>query len=121
VWSRILVVAVALVMAPLGAKAADLVVWWDKGFYAQEDEAVRETVAAFEQETGKQVELALYPLDELPDKVVSALAAGRPPDFAFGVVLQDYIGPWAADDRLGTSPRSSAPSRTCSIRMRSPG
>ena len=44
-------------MAPLGAQAADLVVWWEKGYYAQEDEAVREIVAAFEQETGKQVEL----------------------------------------------------------------
>jgi hypothetical protein len=33
------------------------VVWWEKGFYAQEDEAVREIVAAFEQKTGKQVEL----------------------------------------------------------------
>ena len=32
--------AAALIMAPLGAKAADLVVWWEKGFYAQEDEAV---------------------------------------------------------------------------------
>jgi hypothetical protein len=45
-------------LAPLGAGAADLVVWWEKGFYAQEDEAVREIVAAFEQKTGKQVELA---------------------------------------------------------------
>jgi hypothetical protein len=29
-------------MAPLGAKAADLVVWWEKGYYDQEDEAIRE-------------------------------------------------------------------------------
>ena len=47
-------------MAPLGAEAADLVVWWDKGFYPQEDEAVREIIAAFEQETGKQVELVFH-------------------------------------------------------------
>ena len=48
--------AVAL-LVPLGAQAADLVVWWEKGFYPQADEAVAEIVAAFEQETGKQVEL----------------------------------------------------------------
>ncbi len=44
-----IVLAAALFMAPLGARAADLVVWWEKGFYPQEDEAVAETVAAFEQ------------------------------------------------------------------------
>ena len=49
--------AAALVMAPLGAKAADLVVWWQKGTYAQEDEALRDIIAAFEQDSGKQVEL----------------------------------------------------------------
>jgi hypothetical protein len=27
-------VALALVRAPVGAKAADLVVWWDRGRYA---------------------------------------------------------------------------------------
>ena len=37
---QVIVLAAALAMAPLGAKAADLVVWWEKGFYAQEDEAV---------------------------------------------------------------------------------
>jgi ABC-type glycerol-3-phosphate transport system substrate-binding protein len=50
-------VALALILAPLAADAADLVVWWEKGYYDQEDEAVREIVAAFEQETGKQVDL----------------------------------------------------------------
>ena len=55
--------AAALLLAPLGAQAADLVVWWDEGYYAQEDEAVAEIIAAFEQETGKQVELVFYPQD----------------------------------------------------------
>ena len=55
--SRTAVFAAMLAMAPLGAKAADLVVWWEKGLYPQEDEAVREVITAFEQETGKQVEL----------------------------------------------------------------
>ena len=53
---RAVVLAAALVLAPLGAQAADLVVWWEKGFYPEEDQAVRETVAAFEQKTGKKVE-----------------------------------------------------------------
>jgi multiple sugar transport system substrate-binding protein len=97
---RMTIFAAVLVMAPLAARAADLVVWWDKGYYAQEDEAVREIIAAFEQGSGKQVELALYSLDELPDKIITALAAGQSPDFAFGGLLGDYIGEWALDDRL---------------------
>ena len=84
-WSRILVLAVTLIMAPLGAEAADLVVWWEKGAHPQEDAAVREIVAAFEQGSGKQVELAFYPQEELPDKIVAAVEAGQPPDFAFGL------------------------------------
>ena len=51
--------AAAMVMAPLGAQAADLVVWWEEGFYAQEDEAVREIIAAFEQETRQAGRLGL--------------------------------------------------------------
>ena len=58
--ARAVVLAVAIVLAPLGARAADLVVWWEKGAYAQEDEALREIIAAFEQRTGKQVELVLH-------------------------------------------------------------
>ena len=64
-------------MAPLGAEA-DLVVWWNEGYYAQEGEAVREIIAAFEERTGKQVELVLHPEQELPDKVVAAVEAGEP-------------------------------------------
>ena len=74
--ARAVVLAVALVLAPLGAQAADLVVWWDEGYYAEEDEAVREIIAAFEQETGKQVELVFHPEEELPDAIAAALEAG---------------------------------------------
>jgi ABC-type glycerol-3-phosphate transport system substrate-binding protein len=57
-------------------------------------------VAAFEQKTGKQVELTLYPQEEHAGKLVAALAAGQPPDFAFNNQLEDYLGQWAAEDRL---------------------
>jgi multiple sugar transport system substrate-binding protein len=93
--------AAVLLMAPLGAKAADLVVWWEKGYYAQEDEAVREIVAAFEQGSAKQVDLTFYEESELPAKLVAALKANQPPDFAFGVELSFYILEWAYEDQLG--------------------
>jgi multiple sugar transport system substrate-binding protein len=94
------VVAAAIVMAPLGAQGADLVVWWEEGYYPQEDEAVRETIAAFERDTGKQVELVFYPQAELPDEIEAAMEAGRPPDFAFGSRIAAYITEWAFEDRV---------------------
>ena len=98
--SRILVLAVALVMSPLGAWAADLVVWWNEGYYAEEDEAVREIVAAFEQKAGKQVDLVLHPEQELPEMIVAVVEAGRPPDFAFSVVNTQHDEQWAYEGRL---------------------
>jgi multiple sugar transport system substrate-binding protein len=92
--------AAMLILAPLGAQAADLVVWWNGGYYAEEDEAVREIIAAFEHETGKQVELVLHPEQELPDKLVAAVEAGRPPDFAFSIVNTRHDEQWAYEGRL---------------------
>jgi hypothetical protein len=39
--ARAVIPALALVLAPLGARAADLVVWWEQGFNPEEDGAVR--------------------------------------------------------------------------------
>jgi hypothetical protein len=36
------------------------VIWWEKGFYPQEDSAVREIIAAFEQGSSKQVDVTFY-------------------------------------------------------------
>jgi multiple sugar transport system substrate-binding protein len=99
-YGRAVFLAAAIILAPFGAQAADLVVWWEKGYYAQEDEAVREIIAAFEQDTGKQVELVSYSLDELPGKLEAALEAGKPPDFAFGILIDLSMSRWAFDDRL---------------------
>jgi multiple sugar transport system substrate-binding protein len=98
--SRGIALAAMLAMAPLGARGADLVVWWEKGFNPEEDEAIREIVAAFEQETGNQVELTFHPQVEFAEVVVAALEADHPPDFAFGTLINDYIDEWAFEDRL---------------------
>jgi multiple sugar transport system substrate-binding protein len=95
-----LMLAAALILTPLGAQAADLVVWWDEGYYPEERDAVEEIVAAFEQETSKQVELALFPQEDLPGKIEAAIDAGTPPDFAFGYNLPEQVASWASRDRL---------------------
>jgi multiple sugar transport system substrate-binding protein len=92
--------ASALAIAPLDATAADLVVWWPEGYYPEENAAVRETIAAFEQHSGKQVKLVFFSDAELPDRVVAALAGGQPPDFVFGFWRPNYIQKWSLEDRL---------------------
>jgi multiple sugar transport system substrate-binding protein len=92
--------AATLVLAPLGARAADLVVWWEEGYYPEEDTAVRELVAAFERETGRQVELVLHAMDDLRNRTTAAVAAGNPPDFVFNQQANDYHARWAHEGRL---------------------
>ena len=91
--------AAFLIPSP-SATAADLVVWWEKGFYDQANEAVAEIIAAFEQETGKEVELVQPAQDEVFDKAQAALEAGQPPDFLFGTRSVRGIPRWAYEDRL---------------------
>ena len=81
------------------AQAADLVVWWEKGFNPEEDAAVKEILAAFEHASGKRWSRCSRAA-KLPDAIETALEAGRPPDFAFGIAISGYISEWAFDDRL---------------------
>ena len=74
--------------------------WWEKGYYAEEDAALAEIIAAFEQGTGKQVELAFQETAEIADKILAALEADRPPDLAFALRLRHCFVQWASDDRL---------------------
>ena len=92
--------AAAVILAPLGARAADLVVWWDEGYYSKEHDAVGEIIAAFEQDSGKQVELTFFRQEDLPDKIDAAIEAGAPPDVAFGYNLPEHVAAWAFEDRL---------------------
>jgi multiple sugar transport system substrate-binding protein len=88
---RAIVLAAALMLAPSGARAADLVVWWDEGYYAEEDEAVREIITAFEKKTNKQVELVFVPQDQQRKMIEDALHAGQPPDFFYSLTLSSFV------------------------------
>ena len=73
----------------------------------EEHEAVEEIIAAFEQETGKQVKLVFHPEGEHLEAIVAALEADQPPDFTFGFRVDrlpqngpSTIGSWISG-RLG--------------------
>jgi multiple sugar transport system substrate-binding protein len=92
-----ILLALAMSLASPSAHGADLVVWWEKGFYEQEDEAVAEIIAAFEQESGKEVELLQVAYDETRARADVALEAGLPPDF---LLAREEAPVWAYEDQL---------------------
>src|SRR4051794_12584256 len=98
---RAVLLAAALTLAPLGARAADLVVWWEKPYYPEEDQALTELTRAFEAKTDLTVELVRVDDQEMPKKIEGAVATGRPPDFMFGLQqIQGQPERWAVEDRL---------------------
>jgi multiple sugar transport system substrate-binding protein len=82
------------------ASAADLTVWWNKGYYPEEDEGIRRIVADFEKETGTTVELNLFPQAEIVTKLLATLAAGQPPDVVFAYSYGGHESRWAAEGLL---------------------
>src|SRR5689334_5304130 len=97
---RVILLAAALVLAPLSAQAADLVVWWIKGYSHEEDAALEEAAAAFERKTGQRVEIAFYPEADLMRRTVAAVETGTPPDIAFSFDIELPYGEWAYEGRL---------------------
>jgi multiple sugar transport system substrate-binding protein len=78
-----------------------LVVWWTKGFYKSEDDALYAAIRKYEQKTGVKVELSQYAVQDTIPKSVAALDAGTPPDVAFSDVYDFQVtGKWAFDGKL---------------------
>jgi multiple sugar transport system substrate-binding protein len=78
-----------------------LTVWWVKGFYKSEDDALFEAIKKYEAKSGVKVELSQYPIQDMIPKTVAALDAGSPPDVAYADVYDFQVtGKWAFDGKL---------------------
>jgi multiple sugar transport system substrate-binding protein len=76
-------------------------VWWVKGFYKSEDDALFVAIKKFEDKTKVKVELSQYPVQDMIPKTVAALDSGSPPDVAYADVYDFQVtGKWAFDDKL---------------------
>src|SRR5262252_2823551 len=92
-------VALAGSLAP--AQEKQISVWWVKGFYKSEDDALYEAIRKFEAKTGIKVDLSQYAVQDMIPKTVSALDAGTPPDVAYADVYDFQVaGKWAYDGKL---------------------
>jgi multiple sugar transport system substrate-binding protein len=95
-------VTVSMFVAAAPAAAQEkLVVWWVKGFYKSEDDALYAAIKKFEDKTGVKVELSQYPVQDMIPKTVAALDSGTPPDVAYADVYDFQVtGKWAYDGKL---------------------
>lgn len=100
----------ALLCATIAASAAfsvpaaaqeSLTVWFTKGFYKSEDDALFSMIKKFEDATKVKVELSLYATEDCITKSVGAVEAGTPPDVGY-CTTYDFrtTGKWAYEGRL---------------------
>jgi multiple sugar transport system substrate-binding protein len=98
--SALLALGILCAAAPVAAQEK-LVVWWVKGFYKSEDDALYEMIKKYEQKSGVKVELSQYAVQDMIPKTVSALDAGTVPDVAYVDVYDFQVtGKWAYDGKL---------------------
>lgn len=73
--------------------ATPLTIWWTKGFYPEEDEAIQQIVGQWEKKSGSRTELVLLSDDENWQKTIDALAAGNPPDIVYNRRVEFAMSP----------------------------
>ena len=99
--------ACALAAAGLWAAAPamaqeKLTVWWAKGYYKGEDDALFAAIKKFEAKYPKiKVDLSLYAPQESIPKSVAAMDAGSPPDVSYADVYDFQVAAkWAFEGKL---------------------
>jgi len=95
-------IAAGLIASGQAAAQEKLTVWWVKGFYKAEDDALFEAIKKYEAKTpGVKIDLSQYPVQDMIPKTVAALDSGSPPDVAYADVYDFQVaGKWAFDGKL---------------------
>jgi multiple sugar transport system substrate-binding protein len=101
----VLTAAIAAAGIAAGAPAVaqeKLTVWWVKGFYKAEDDALFEAIRKYEaRHKNVKIELSQYPIQDMIPKTVAALDSGAPPDVAYADVYDFQVtAKWAFDGKL---------------------
>src|SRR6266567_4345062 len=95
------VAACALMAAGPAAAQEKITVFWNKGFYKAEDDALFAAVKKFEDKTKVKVDLSQYSPQDMIPKSVAAMDSGTPPDVAYGDVYDFQVAAkWAFDGNL---------------------
>ncbi|HSB81410.1 MAG TPA: ABC transporter substrate-binding protein [Candidatus Methylomirabilis sp.] len=87
-----------LVGAAGAGEKPKLIVWWNKSYYKEEDEAMQKVAAEFARENNVEVELTFIDVQDLGPKIIdiislSGVVARRVPDVAFSLWADWQISP----------------------------
>ena len=107
VWRAPWIAAVCLGLALIGPGLAGvvdagekpkLIVWWNKGYYKEEDEAMQKLAAEFARDNNVEVDVTFTIHDDLAPKIIgiislSGVVARRVPDVAFCLWTDWQISP----------------------------
>ena len=95
-------IALGLIGTGQASAQEKLTVWWVKGFYKAEDDALFAAIKKYEEKhKGVKVELSQYPIQDMIPKTVSALDSSNPPDVAYADVYDFQVtGKWAFENKL---------------------
>ena len=95
-------IALSALLLSAQAQAQDkLTVFWVKGFYKAEDDALYAAIANYEKKSGVKVDLSQYAVQDMIPKTVAAMDSNAPPDVAYADVFDfQTAGKWAFDGKL---------------------
>jgi multiple sugar transport system substrate-binding protein len=101
-WITGALAAAALCGAAPAMAQEKLTVWWVKGFYKSEDDALFAAIQKFEaKHKNIKIELSQYPIQDMIPKTVAALDSGAPPDLAYADTYDFQVtAKWAFDNKL---------------------
>src|SRR5690349_6058721 len=90
-----------LAVSSASAQQKTISVWFGKGFYKAEDDALLDVIKKFEAKTGIKVELSQYAIQDMIPKTVAALDSGTVPDVAYSDSYDVQAqGKWAFEGKL---------------------
>jgi multiple sugar transport system substrate-binding protein len=93
-------VAIGLLATP-GVAQEKLTIWWAKGAYQAEDDALLAVVKKIEARSGVNVDLTWHAAPEMIAKLTAAVDAGAPPDIAYADAFNLQVaGRWAFEGKL---------------------
>jgi multiple sugar transport system substrate-binding protein len=94
--------AAGVMVGSVASAQEKLTIWWVKGYYPQEDQALYDVIKKYEaKHKDVKVDLSQYPIQDMIPKTVAALDSGAPPDIAYADVYDfQVLGKWAYDDKL---------------------
>jgi multiple sugar transport system substrate-binding protein len=80
---------------------ASLTIYWRRGLFPEEDQALQQAITTWEQQSSIPVKLSLLSPDDVLNQAVIALENGNPPDIIFAHRADYTFEPrWALEDQL---------------------